>query len=277
MHRLVLLDLDKTIIDVQYRLNADPNPVIRTCAEKGISIGLCSDSSLPTLQRWASRLGITGPIIAERGAVVWDPISGVETAVHPKETSFFPGLTREFVKRVVSLNEPPTIFFGDASELIRNGITALPGERSLLLVNKYRKHSFSFYTKRFDGEKAVFTNDEKSLRSFSGLAEELVAVHASDTKLDWDLNPEYGIVILHAACTQKRSAVEFLLASLNRSVLVAMVGDSIADVIGHPRVAQYAVANASKPYREQSTFVSERSFTGGVCDILSRIAQGELD
>lgn len=275
MQRLVLLDLDKTLIDADYRLTADPGPAIRTCTERGIRLGLCSDSSLPLLQQWASRVGIVGPIVAERGAVVWDPVRDVETCIHPRETRFFPDLTREFVRRAVSLPVPPAIFFGDAPELIRKGIMSLPEEECLLLVNKYRRFSFSFYTRRFDREKKIFVVDGESLRSFAALAEELAATYIG-TDLDWDKNPEYGIVIAHAACTHKRLAVEAILETLDASAAVAMVGDSIVDFIDHPRVAQYAVANASERYRAQCSFVSSRPFTEGVCDILTRVACGDL-
>lgn len=40
--------------------------------EKGFSVGLCSDSPLPQLQEFAAKLGISGPIIAENGNLVFN-------------------------------------------------------------------------------------------------------------------------------------------------------------------------------------------------------------
>lgn len=79
--RLVLLDLDNTLIDADYCLTVPENEfrtVIQELANKGVHVGLCSDSAVITLRQWADRLGLTRPIVAERGAVVWDSARQIE-------------------------------------------------------------------------------------------------------------------------------------------------------------------------------------------------------
>lgn len=67
--RLVMTDVDGTLTDG----GDSPTPVVaeavRRFEEGGVMVGLVSGRTLPRLESLASRLGISGPIIAENGGV----------------------------------------------------------------------------------------------------------------------------------------------------------------------------------------------------------------
>ena len=73
--KLVLLDLDNTLVDANYCLTSPEEEfcdMVVKLAKKNVHIGLCSDSAIITLRQWTDRLDLTGPIIGERGAVIWN-------------------------------------------------------------------------------------------------------------------------------------------------------------------------------------------------------------
>lgn len=70
-NKLVLIDLDKTLIDTNYQPNDGRiNSEIKRLQNGGWQLGLSSDTPLLTLQRWSDIFGMSGPIIAERGALI---------------------------------------------------------------------------------------------------------------------------------------------------------------------------------------------------------------
>lgn len=73
--KIIFLDVNGTLIrpgESEVNALARAELITRCAAAEaaGYSIGLCSDSPLDGLQRLAGQLGITGPIIAENGALV---------------------------------------------------------------------------------------------------------------------------------------------------------------------------------------------------------------
>ena len=67
--RLVMTDVDGTIIAGRGPIGSAVLQAIRRLEEQGITVGLASGRTLPGLESLAHDLGINGPIIAENGGV----------------------------------------------------------------------------------------------------------------------------------------------------------------------------------------------------------------
>ncbi len=73
MKKIVIFDLDSTLIGKSYELTL-PHDVVqekfRLFQEQGNIVGLCSDSPMPTMKRWAEKCNIKG----SRNSIKRNPI-----------------------------------------------------------------------------------------------------------------------------------------------------------------------------------------------------------
>ena len=87
--KLIMIDLDNTLINSDYQLNVAVKKfrdTIKELTKKNIKVGLCSDSATITLRQWTQKLQLTGPIIAERGAVICYDANSIETILDGPNT-----------------------------------------------------------------------------------------------------------------------------------------------------------------------------------------------
>lgn len=270
--RIILCDLDKTLIDKSYHLTIPAEKVrsvARRCADAGIVIGLCSDSPLPLLEQWAEELGFTGPIVFEQGAGFCDAVGGSALSVLPNATDWFPRLRDEVVRLALTKVPRYGIYIGDNTTLVRNGVL-LPGPcEYYLLVSGTRRYSFAAHVRRRDATSGLLVIDPVELRRMR-LEIEAIARSITDEPLDVDENAEYGTLIIHAARTRKANGVRALLERMGATSLV-FIGDSKPDFIGDPRVIQCAVGNAQEEYKQHCQFVAQGTYTAGVIELLEMI------
>ena len=102
--KLVLLDLDNTLVDADYRLTVPEkefHAVVQELTRKDVRVGLCSDSAVITLRQWADRLKLTGPIVAERGAVLWNSSQQIENILDVPGTAWFRELRESFINAIM--------------------------------------------------------------------------------------------------------------------------------------------------------------------------------
>jgi hydroxymethylpyrimidine pyrophosphatase-like HAD family hydrolase len=271
--KIIFLDLDNTLINADYNLTV-PEKEFRSVADelsqKGTLIGLCSDSAVATLRQWAERLGLTGPIVAERGSVIWDPERGVEELLNPPETGWFADLRKVFLARTPEDFRGSAVMLGDATRFVKNRAANSVIESNVLAINGLRIASFSLFACRSNSDGNLLIPDVDLLSKASDITKDIVA--SLGKKMDdlyWDENPTYGILIVHAAVTEKYRGVASIIDRF-KPEQTAMVGDGISDFLGLPDVSQYAVSNASNSYKSKSTFVSGHPLTEGVIECLKR-------
>jgi len=271
--KLVLLDLDNTLIDADYCLTVPENEfrtVVQELANKGVHVGLCSDSAVITLRQWADRLGLTGPIVAERGAVVWDSERQIENILDVSETAWFRDLRDSFLKTVIRNFPSATIMIGDATRFVKDQRMSPALTKHVFAVNGFRVASFSFFACRPKDDQSMLEPDPELLERASALTAEIVDMHGKRKEdLFWDENSRYGILIVHARTTEKWRGISTMIDRLSPEQTV-MVGDGMSDFLDLPHVAQYAVGNADPRYKEKATFVAERPLTEGVIECLRR-------
>lgn len=269
--KLVLLDLDNTLIDAEYRLTVPEDEfraVVQELADKDIRVGLCSDSAAITLCQWAERLGLTGPIIAERGAVVWDSSERSANIINVEQTAWLRELREAFVLKIMRDMPGATLMLGDATQFVKARPMNPAMTEQVFAINGFRVASFSFFACRPNNDRSALEPDPALLKEASAIVEELLSTfNKSKQDLFWDENPRYGILIVHAATTEKKHGISTLIEHLAPSEVV-MVGDGMADFLDLTHVAQYAVGNADPLYKAKASFVAEHPLTEGVIECL---------
>lgn len=270
MHKkLLLVDLDNTLIDRSYRLtDAQIEDAIKKIQHHGFDVVLCSDSAIEYLLEWQSKLGISpSPVIGEKGAVVFFPSIGV-SVIDQSLSKRFRQLRSEVLERL-SIGRENIVVCGNVNEIVsREQGWQLPMETQFaFLVNAYRRSSFSMYARRID-QGGKLTIDSKLVvrawRSIEPIANKLFA----DEELVLDCNDDYGVIILHGKRTSKTTTVKRLLREISYTQCF-MIGDSVADLILDKRVATLAVGNASQKLKKNAKKVAERDLTSGVVELIN--------
>lgn len=266
---LVLFDLDKTLIDVGYAYTDDGiADAVRRAVNRGHVIGLNSDSPVPNLLGHHRHLGMNGPIVAERGAVVHLPGNPGETFATGSSPDDEFVLLRDRILRRLTSDGTVEAIFGDPSGIDRTRRFLTNAPRYVLLASALRTHSLHFAARIMDGSDYAFDMD--LLERIRVAARNELDRRPISVSVDWDLNPEYAILILHAAASRKAVGVEFVLRRLGIDEAV-MVGDGIVDNLGLPHVRQWAVGNASDAYRSVCDRVASGTFTSGAIELLDAL------
>ncbi len=272
--KIVLLDVDKTLLDVNYQLTVPP-PEFAAALDRaeaaGLMVGLNSDTPLQSLVRLTQPYGVRGPIVAELGGVVTrSPTDQPELAV--PEAAQLASLRPKLLARLAT--DPDQRFLtgvGDALALPEweRGLP-LDGPASIaVLVNGFRLASVSFWVRGRKG--SAWDKDETALDAAIAQLEPLgQALGELWTTRQVDRNPEYGICIVHAARTRKALGVQHL-RRLFPGASIAMVGDKLADWIDDPEVVHYAVGNAAPDFKQRCAYVAHTPMTAGVIEILRHL------
>lgn len=262
--RSVLLDLDSTLIDQSYNLTTDVKATFGRLIHSGWLIGLNSDTPLKPLQVWWRKLGLNGPIVAERGAVVWLP-DGVQMLTSDFAEVF--GNLRAAVIRAFLQIPGCLVIAGDATEFVRT-VDRLTGCDTLLVaVNQYRMCSLSFFVRTISDQGQVLKDPIQArsvIRRLSALSAEFPIINQGQ------LDERYCIFIVNAPDTNKTKGVQLLLDRLRLEEMV-MIGDSISDYIDDPRVHHFAVGNATPEFLALCDRAATEVHTRGVIELLDNL------
>lgn len=262
---LVLCDIDKTLITVDGQpIASNTRPVARTLQERGTVIGLCSDSSVITMQKWATYFGLAGPLIAERGAILLDH-PGAEAIFLGEWPRYFADL-RDMVFQRLSGNSAFRVAMGERG-VIFGGLCASAsiGSRHIV-INTTRQASLSMYARRVASPgKLAFDLD--LLGELEERVRGAIKMLTPDFPFYWDRNLDYSILIIGAAEATKQLGVRQLLERRPFDRVI-VIGDSKWDFVDDPRVEQWAVANANPEYRDRCSLVATAEFTPGVEELL---------
>ena len=278
MNKIILLDLDETIIDTKYQFNCSRplwKQTIKRAGECGVVIGLNSDTPLVTMRRLASEFGLSGPLIAERGAVVL--INGVEHCVAASTALEFPRFRLAVISALFPLVNAGRLLIvtGDVNELsnrMPRMIKAACSAELAVLINGFRQYSFSCFVRK--RENASWVKD-------SGVLDEVISVLSKvgrDFRVLWklrdiDRNPDYGFLGVHLRVTQKCMAVRRLLSEAEGSQ-VYMIGNSMSDWCGeNSRLTHCAVANATDDFKANCAHVAHGELTRGVIELIDKIVE----
>src|SRR2546429_5655911 len=145
--KIVLLDLDGTLIDKDYRLTVSYEHIkaeIKSIQDKDALVGINSDTPLLPLRSWAHHLGMRGPLIAEKGQVLAlspdDPPQRLG-AMAP----YFRHLRQQVLLQAHDKFPRAFIALGDVTEFLRQNGRIYGEDELAVLINGYRQCSFSGY------------------------------------------------------------------------------------------------------------------------------------
>ncbi|OHA41938.1 MAG: hypothetical protein A3H68_02415 [Candidatus Taylorbacteria bacterium RIFCSPLOWO2_02_FULL_46_40] len=276
MKKLVLLDLDRTLIDDEYHLNVPLEHLKKSLKEaesRSLTIGISSDSSAETISAYEKLCGLSGPIVAEKGAYLTrgpDIGNGVLTI---KQTSIFPVVRKKFVKKLL-IDPRVLVIHGDVNEISRL-FPNLPcnncSSSKAVLVNNSRRASLSFYVYRKIAN--LWRTDRAILSMVCDEARRILRdesrILADNTHID--LNAKCGICIIHHNQTNKSLALPTLRRWYPTHQIFA-IGDSLTDYYKNDSVIHCAVGNANEQFKRQCQIVASRNYTAGVIELMRKIS-----
>ena len=274
--QIILCDLDGTLIGGRYELTVPRETLldaVRAKQAEGHLIGLNSDTPLLPLKSWAGQLGMSGPLLCEKGQLLsLSPDGPVE--VYGGMAPFFHRLRQQVMIR--AHEEIPRAFVGvgDVTEFLTRQGGVYGADRCAILINGYRQCSFSAYAlANRDGR--LSAQDAELFERFFSL---VCSVLGEDVgRLDGpDRNQDYGLLILHEKGASKSLAVQRLADQVGDDTELVMIGDGDADIISITReVRLCAVGNATPALKAKAKatggVVADGTFTEGVLEILSRL------
>lgn len=271
MNKLVLMDLDLTLIDRGYNLTVPLDqirPVVAAAKMRGITMGLNSDSPYESLRRWYDSLGLNGPIISERGARVYLPDWPTPIDFSSPGASLFPRLREDFIKNLPSVCSH--VLCGDANNLQAQPRPDPVGDK-FIIVNGYRERSISFFARQVGPDGKLIAEPDLLKKAASLLNDLAQKYPLLWEERDIDDNPDYCIYIMHSRISQKHSTVVRLLNEFNLEQLW-MVGDNLPDFIDDLRVNHVAVANARDTFKAKAKIITAKPITEGVLEFLEALA-----
>ncbi|MFA5358418.1 MAG: HAD hydrolase family protein [Patescibacteria group bacterium] len=272
--KIVLLDVDGTILDNRYQFNIEELTWLAAIAKAkaaGFYVGLNSDSPYESLRACYDKWQMNGPIISEKGATVWTPDFELPQVLAPFKTGAFP-VVRNQLRLVTPLKKFGINYFVWVDFLnFQEKKAQIKANQRVLMVNQFRRHSLSFYAMRnVDGNN--IQPDFEVLEAVRDFIKDCLrnghAIKKED--LDIDSNRDYGICIFHHVATTKKNAITWLNMRYP-DYPVFMVGNSMSDYCGPKNVTHLAVGGASQEFKDFSAYTATADLTEGVVEILKRL------
>jgi hydroxymethylpyrimidine pyrophosphatase-like HAD family hydrolase len=274
--RILLCDLDGTLINEKYALTVASDEVVRVIREKqaeGWLIGLNSDTPFEPLRNWAARLQMNGPIICEMGQVLANS-PGDRPEFYGTMAAFFQDLRQKVALRAQESIKHAFVGIGDVTEFMANEGKIFGVDKYAILINGYRQCSFSGYAKAC--RNGALVNDPEIFNRFSEIV--LAAVGDELQRLDpADRSGRYAILILHEKGVSKSLAVKRFIDRFGDESEYIIIGDGKSDMFDEKasNVRVCAVGNADPALKENARqsggIVAKGLYTEGVLEILLSI------
>ncbi len=256
--RLVVADLDGTLLDKTKVIRTDMRDAVRSLRQRGITFTIATGRVFASAARYAFDLDLREPIIAANGAVVKNPVTGVEL----RDLRLPESVAREVLGLTRNLGAATYVFTGGR-----------------ILVD--RPSSFSPHYWRSLGHPIGLSRDIMA----EDLGEPTMIVVYAGTHRAETLREEfahrlcgragvtssmpYFIDFLHPSAS-KASGVELLAKHFGvPAASIMAIGDGYND-IGMLRYAGVGVlvANAAREIRGQADYITDAPATDGVLEAL---------
>lgn len=263
MQGLILFDWDNTIVDDNNQINSpDIHLEIQIKIEEGWLIGLNSDTPLKRLRRWWDFLKLNGPIVAERGAVIWWP--GEQEIILSREAGTFSALREAFMSKVRQMGRY-ILFSCDNVEFVKSANRVVNTDSTIVVLDAYRVCSIGMFIRSVVNEnlhcqalvaKKVRSILESVCEPYPRIAETI------------DLYEPQCFLSVNDPDITKSVGVRELLKQWAKPPRVYMIGDSLSDYLGIEEVNQLAVGNAREDYKKKSQRVATQSFAAGCIELM---------
>lgn len=266
---LILIDLDKTLIDEDYQLTSDGIlPAIANAIRAGHQIGLSSDSSATSLAIWRDRLGMNGPILAERGAVFQRRTDEQLKPTGSAEPAFFRDLRMHMIEQLIE-HLQDDVLLCDPTESIREHRYTSESPRQLTFINAYRCCSFHATFRTIGpGVQKISPANKSRVETAERLFMDYCSIRGLPLNSFFvDANPEYSLLIIHDRRSDKRYGTAYAMRELQTQECI-VIGDGVNDFTGLSNVRHWAVGNANSMFKEQCERIAIQTYTAGVIELL---------
>ena len=261
--KLVLFDLDGTLIDSDYQITDDQiNAVINRAQEVGHLVGLNSDTPYEALVRWRDHFGMNGPLIAEKGAVV--EIGGAPQ-YEVEEDMVKVDRAKAFIREFAQDNGY-RFWEGNPVEEIRRGTRFQEIGQTAILLNNLSRCSLRFFVRRIDQDGSLAIDNSLTQDTI----ERLRPLFPDFDINEEDNNPVFGLMIVAREGITKRTGVRKLLGGLGLNSCV-MVGNSMTDFVGDDLAIHVAVANADADFKNCASVVTDDVLTKGCIEYIDSL------
>lgn len=268
---LILLDWDKTVVDEHVQINdPDFSKAIQAKKEQGWQIGLNSDTPLRRLKAWHTQYDMDGPIIAERGAVIWWP-NGPELVVDQPLAKRFSKFRTKLILRLIQLDNH-TLVFGDNTEFIKSVEHIVSNDSVLVALDAYRRCSIGLFVRNIVEPRLV--SDAATTESIHQLLQSIIPSDSKTYKIE--PNHAYGYIRVNAVRIMKSTGMHYLLENWPQAPApdrIFMIGDSLEDNLGISEIHQLAVCNADEAYLKRAEHQASQSYAKGCVELLTQYIQ----
>jgi hypothetical protein len=251
--RAVFVDVNGTLIPADassFNLCAEDRmrltEVVKRLEEKGVAVGLCSDSPLAQLKDLANELKISGPMLAENG----NRLDFGGTSVNIRELSNLAQLREKVIRMVPShyrqLPDCVAPEFGGKEPAYERGEWAFGANRTTAI--------------------SMFAPAE--------LVSMLAEILEKENGLSLDASPEHNYLGIHPGRDFRHAKGMTLSLLKSHMTEVWMIGDSLSDWVDpSSEVYSIFVANARVPEQtlRRARLATGEKLVGGVIDLLEQI------
>ena len=268
--RMVVCDLDQTLLNSDATLSAENLAAIRSAEAKGIFVTICSGRIFTMLEVYARNLDIQGPVITTNGAAIVDGKTGKLLSNHP--------IPRDAAVKIL-----------DYARERDYDYSALTGQVSYFSDNSLRIQRFERYNEiaeagglramrleYFDGRSYTGIENEILKMLLYQIPEEeftsLTAFLDSLPEIDYTSSDE-GLLDIMAAGTNKGTAVAEVRQLLGfEKDQVCVFGDYINDLAMFNEAGlTVAMANAHEELKDKALYVTDTNDRAGVARALEAL------
>lgn len=272
--KLVLMSFEETLVDKEHNLNILPSDLIKMFKRfqrAGLILGFNSDTPLQTMLNMAETLGMNGPLIAERGAIVMHGLKTQYTAP-AKQLIQMTAIRHRFERALTAIFNDRVLL---ADSLDDPKLLTKQYEFAVI-TDHYRVRSLHFRVLERQADcKLVPTLKwlDETIALIKFILQNTLPPEIRFGDMEIEININNGSCAIHHCDTQNTCGVSWLLDQYKIDKMY-MIGGQPADWIkGDKRVTHYAVQNAAIRYKTRCELISGKSHTQGVVALLQKITQ----
>lgn len=268
--RLVMTDMDGTLLNSDKRVSARTRAVIARMREQGIGFAVCTGRIPTMVEYYLKDLEITIPIVAANGAIVWDPVKGealYSKSIDPDQAEALMDFCRENHMDYSALTLEASYFSTNSVRIKRfhayNEISKSNGGREMELKyldqgHKFLKNHRIYKMLVYELEEGQQKRAEEFMKTLPG-----ITYTSSDAKL-WDIA---------AAGVSKGSGLveEARVMGLLREQICAF-GDFYNDLtLLEEAGLPVAMGNACDQLKRLAAYITKTNDEDGVADAIERL------
>lgn len=262
---MVFFDLDKTAIDTKYNpTNLEGlRAVIDSLQQKGVVVGIHSDTPLVSMMQFAEKFGVKGPLIYEMGGIYFQE-ENINLVLDPEAMTFFTGFRNRFFEAVeknfLDTDTDKYLLTRSNDRNKEKGESfKYPEYDRGIFINPFRTMSFGLWAEGIERTTGATRIDQTFHERVDDLVKTILIKELGYedeksylTDYDHDRNVEYGVTIVKKrSLSSKTTPFKYLFDLVPKyNNPVVMCGDSEADFIDDARVATLGVANAKDELKD---------------------------